>query len=140
MLINNGIILENNMRKTHFTLDTLNQSLRKKDIFDIEEVKNAILESNGELSVQKKEPYQSVTKKDMNIAVQKTYFPVELVMEGELINKNLLENNISEKWLLSQIAAQGKELSQIFYAVRTSTGSLIFDYYKDNLQKPIDKE
>jgi len=140
MLINDGKILENNMRQTHYTLDSLNQSLRQKNIFNLNEVKNAILETNGELSIQRKEQFEPVTRKDLNLPEKKIFFPVELVMDGKLMKKNLRENDIPEKWFLSQIAAQGKELEQIFYAVRTSNGKLIFDCYKDGLHHPIDKE
>jgi uncharacterized membrane protein YcaP (DUF421 family) len=43
VLIENGKILEQNLRKLKFSLDTLNQELREKDIFDIEEVEYAVL-------------------------------------------------------------------------------------------------
>jgi len=43
MVIENGKILEDNLKKLHLTLDTLNQELREKDVFDIQEVEFAVL-------------------------------------------------------------------------------------------------
>ena len=57
-LIQNGQILEDSMKKMGYSLDSLKQALRSKDIFHLDEVKCAILEINGSLSVLKKPPIQ----------------------------------------------------------------------------------
>ncbi|BFT76139.1 DUF421 domain-containing protein [Paenibacillus sp. P36] len=54
VVIENGKILEDNMRKIRYTLDSLAQSLREKDIFNMAEVEYACLEDHGKLSVKKK--------------------------------------------------------------------------------------
>nr|WP_310336696.1 YetF domain-containing protein [Paenibacillus sp. 2003] len=54
VLIEGGKILENNLTKNKLTLDSLNQMLRQKDIFNMEEVEYALLEVNGQVSVMKK--------------------------------------------------------------------------------------
>ncbi|QOT00770.1 DUF421 domain-containing protein [Brevibacterium sp. JNUCC-42] len=141
VLIENGKILEENMRTNKYTLDSLNQSLRQKDIFDIQEVQYAIIESNGKLSVQKKEEFQSVTKEDLKVSTgKKGSFPVELIMDGEIMKKNLLENNLSDEWLYKEMSCIGKNLNEIFYAVKTTNGKIVFDFYADQIKSPIDKE
>ena len=57
-LIQNGQILEDSMKKMGYSLDSLKQALRSKDIFHLDEVECAILEINGSLSVLKKPPIQ----------------------------------------------------------------------------------
>ncbi|ATO50887.1 DUF421 domain-containing protein [Brevibacillus laterosporus] len=141
VLIENGKILEENMRKNKYTLDSLNQSLRQKDIFNIQEVENAIVESNGKLSVQKKKEFQSVTKKDLKVYTgEKEKFPIELVMDGQIIEDNLRENNLSKDWLYKEINRIGKELDEVFYAVKTTNGTIVYDFYADHIKSPIDKE
>ena len=54
----NGKILENNLKKLKYTMDSLNQDLRVKEIFNIEEIEYAILEPDGHLSILKKAPYR----------------------------------------------------------------------------------
>ncbi|NHN31517.1 DUF421 domain-containing protein [Paenibacillus agricola] len=141
VVIDKGKILEGNMRKIKYTLDSLNQSLREKDIFNQEEVEYAILETNGKLSVKKKDEYLNVTKKDMHIKASNAFsFPVELIMDGKIMKKNLDENGVSEEWLIELIRHKGKVLSDIFYAVRSTSGKIVLDYYQDQLQHPIDIE
>ena len=51
ILIENGNILQGNLRKTRVTLDELTGHLREKDVLDLRSVQYAILETNGNLSV-----------------------------------------------------------------------------------------
>lgn len=67
-------------------------------------------------------------------------FPVELIMDGKIMKKNLDENGVSEEWLMGLLRHKGKELSDIFYAVRSTSGKVVLDDYQDELQLPIDIE
>ncbi|WP_311079741.1 DUF421 domain-containing protein [Paenibacillus polymyxa] len=141
VLIEGGFILEDNLKKNNMTLDSLNQQLREKDIFNIEEVEYALLEINGKLSAQKKKELQAVTLKDLQLnAGNATQFPIELIIDGQLLHGNLNSNHIPESWLLSQLKARDKKLEDVFYAVKGSNGQLYVDEYKDKIQHPIDVE
>jgi uncharacterized membrane protein YcaP (DUF421 family) len=139
VLIQDGKILEQNMRKLKFTLDTLNQELREKNIFNIEEVQYAVLELNGKLSVLRKPEYLPVTRKDLNLHLNtKQTFPVELIMDGKIIDDNLRQNRIDKEWLLSQVKTRGLSVEDVNYAVKSSNGNLFFDVYEDRLNQTID--
>ncbi|MFD0590301.1 DUF421 domain-containing protein [Paenibacillus sp. GCM10027627] len=140
VLMEGGRILEENMRKVHYTLDSLDQALREKGIFNIDEVEYAVLEDNGRVSALKKEEYRNVSKKDLHIPVKPQAFPIELIMDGILIEKNLKENGLTQEWLLSELRRRGKGVSDVFYAVRGTRQQLILDYYEDGINRPIDRE
>jgi uncharacterized membrane protein YcaP (DUF421 family) len=141
VLIEGGFILEDNLKKNNMTLDSLNQQLRQKDIFDIVDVEYALLEINGKLSVQKKKELQTVTLKDLQLDAGKApQFPIELIIDGQRLQGNFDSNNIPESWLLSQLKSRGKQIEDIFYAVKGSNGQLYVDEYKDKIQHPIDVE
>lgn len=141
VLIQGGKILEHNMKKIHYNLDNLNQSLREKDIYDIEEVEYCILEADGHVSVLKKPPFRPATKQDVGIYTKpSSAFPVELIMDGEIITKNLKENRLTLEWLLEEIKQRGYRFEDVAYAVRGTNEQLYFDLYQDDLKSPIDKE
>lgn len=140
VLMEDGKILESNMRKLKMTIDTLNQELREKNIFNIEEVQYVVLELNGKLSVLRKPEYLPVTRKDMNLQTNKQSFPVELIMDGQIIADNLHQNHISEEWLISQAKSRGLAIRDICYAVKSTNGQLYFDRYDDRIHQPVDKE
>ncbi|MEK5240389.1 DUF421 domain-containing protein [Paenibacillus sp. FSL L8-0470] len=142
VLIEDGKIMEANMRKIHYTLDSLDQALREKDIFNIEEVEYAVLEDNGQVSVLKKEAYQFVTKQDLGLALQSQVFPVELIMDGVLVEDNLKRNGLTREWLENELRQKrkGKSLADVFYAVRGTQQQVVFDFYEDGIQQPLDQE
>jgi uncharacterized membrane protein YcaP (DUF421 family) len=141
IVIQNGKILEHNMRKMRYTLDYLNQELREKNVFDIEEVLFAILEINGTLTVLKKPQYRTVTRKDLWIATTpEQRLSVELIMDGKIMNRNLQENRITHSWLEDELKKRNLHVHDVTYAVLGANGLLYIDTYDDHLQSPIDQE
>lgn len=140
VVIENGKILENNMKKMRYTLDYLNQQLRQKDIFSLDEVQYALVENNGLRSVKKKEQHLTVTRKDLNIYKSEVKLPVELIMDGEILEKNLQENNIPLEWLQAELAKRQLNVDRVVYALLTSSQKLYIDTHNDQLQSPLDVE
>ncbi|RAP74631.1 DUF421 domain-containing protein [Paenibacillus montanisoli] len=141
IVMEDGKILEHNLRKLRFTLDTLNQELREKDIFDINEVEYAVLELNGKLSVLKKPQYRQVTKSDLAIKTPSyNHFPIELIMDGKPAITNLENSGLDQDWLNKQLKKRGLTLEEVCYAVKGTNGSVYFDLYRDQLKHPINTE
>lgn len=129
LIIENGNILEENMRRLRINLDTLNQGLRGKDIFDITEVQYAFIEPNGSLSVLRKPAYRSITKQDLNLHLSPSTLPVELIIEGKILAENVTLYHLDKDWLLNELSKRNLSLSNVFYAVKSSNGKLYFDLY-----------
>ncbi|MBA2173412.1 DUF421 domain-containing protein [Halobacillus locisalis] len=139
VLIENGKILEHNMRKIKFSLDDLDQHLRELGVFDLNELEFVFLEVSGQLSIKKKEKYEPVSRKDLQLPAEKEGIPRELIMDGKLIEKNLNET-YSKQWVLQECKKRNLELKDVFYAVINSNGSLFIDQYEDHLRSPTDVE
>ncbi|MFB4321277.1 MULTISPECIES: DUF421 domain-containing protein [Paenibacillus] len=141
VIIEGGKVLEDNLKKNKLTLDTVNQMLRQKDIFDISEVEYGVLEINGMISVMKKKEYQNVTLKDLKKGSKvEQQFPIELIMDGQLLEKNLKINALSPDWITEKLKARNKNIEDVFYAVKGTDGQLYIDFYKDKIQHPVDVE
>lgn len=124
-----GKIVEEAMRKSRLHLDDLNMMLREQSIFSIKDVHYAILETNGNLSVMKKAGQENATKKDVNApAPEPKYIPTEIISEGKIEKKNLIELNLTEEWVYEQLKKQGiGKVEQVFYAEIQMDGSLHVD-------------
>lgn len=132
ILIKNGRILEKAMAGSRINMDDLSMLLREKNIFSTQDVDYAILEPNGELSVLKKVDQQNVTKKDLNIAaVKPLYMPSEIIVDGNIVTRNLRELNLTRDWLEKQLQQSGVQLKDIFYAEIQSDGTLYIDRRQD---------
>lgn len=133
VVIQNGKILEKNMDKAGYSLDTLNESLREKGIFNIEQVENAIVERNGKLSVQKKSQNRSLEPSDLNISTKYEGLAIEVIMDGQILDKNLIANNINKDWLISSLTKKGiNDLKDVFYACLSTKGTLYIDNRNDH--------
>ena len=141
IVIQNGKVLEGNMKKMRYTLDYLNQQLRERDIFNIEEVLFAIVETNGTLTVLKKPQYRNVTRQDLMITVMSEQrLPIELIMDGEIIKENLDQNDLSFSWLELELRKRNLTKHEVVYAVIAANGNMYVDTFKDHIHSPIDKE
>lgn len=141
IVIQNGKILEKNMNKMRYTLDYLNQQLREKDVFNIEEVLFAIVETNGTLMVLKKPQFRNVTRQDLMIPITPEFkLPIELIMDGEVIKENLEQNNLTESWLYSELKKRNLVQHDVLYAVLSGNGNMYVDTYENHIHAPIDKE
>lgn len=50
VVIHNGGLIEENLKKVRYSIDNILQMLREKDTFSLDEVELAVLEANGRLS------------------------------------------------------------------------------------------
>ncbi|EDS78089.1 DUF421 domain-containing protein [Clostridium massiliodielmoense] len=129
-----GKILESNMRKRRYRLDDLLAQLRSKDIFDLNEVKFALLEKDGTLSVLKKSEYNHVTLKDLNITAPQARPSFEIIYDGVIIDKNLQNCNKNIDWLNEQLNLRNIKVSEVFLASLCPPDNLYIDLYKDHIK------
>ena len=111
ILIDNGKILQNNLRRTRVTLDELTGHLREKDVLDIEAVQFAILETNGNLSVFPYPKEKPASARDAGIQARKQYLPITLISDGQVMEKNLLLAKKDRRWLEKTLRQRQAEIA-----------------------------
>lgn len=99
ILIDNGKILQENLRRTRITLDELTGHLREKDVMDITTVQYAILETDGNLSVF---PYP---------AKGSQYLPITIIQDGWLSRENLSKAGKDTLWLSQILEENNTDIS-----------------------------
>lgn len=136
IVIMNGMIMENVLRKMKIRVSDIMVLLRNKGVFDLNEVDYAIIEPNGQISVLKKPEHLPLTPKDMKIPVSSTGISTELIYDGKIIEENLREMNKDTKWLMKELKKRGiKDVSEVFLVTLNDAGSLYVDKYNDNIKK-----
>lgn len=114
ILIENGRILQDNLRRTRITLDELTGHLRLKDVLDLRTVQFAILETNGDLSVFLYPAERPATAREAKVEVQKQALPVTIIDDGKLIKKNLPVAKKDEKWVQKVLKSHHSTLKDTF--------------------------
>lgn len=99
ILIENGRMIQENLRRTRVTLDELMGHLREKDVLDLRSVQYAILETNGNLSVFPYPKEMPAAAKDAGVQVKDRYLPVTIIEDGYLSRENLTQAGKDEAWV-----------------------------------------
>ena len=99
ILIENGRILQQNLRATRVTLDELTGHLREKDVLDIRSVQYAILETNGNLSVFPFPSELPPSAKEAGLHPKDRFLPVTVISDGQLLRQNLQYAAKDENWV-----------------------------------------
>ncbi len=99
ILIDNGRILQENLRRTRISLDELVGHLREKDVLDLKAVQFAILETNGNLSVFPYPGEKPASAKDAGVQAKPQFLPVTIIADGFVSRENLRRAGKSRRWL-----------------------------------------
>ena len=99
ILIENGNILQDNLRKTRVTLDELTGHLREKDVLDLRSVQYAILETSGNLSVFPYPRERPASARDAGIQARRQYLPITVISDGKVLPENLKKAGKDDRWL-----------------------------------------
>ena len=136
IVITNGKILEQSMKKYRYTISDLLAQLRDKGIFDLDQIAYAVLEKDGQLSVLKKTECDPVTPKDLNIKTTAACIDYEIICDGSIVQKNLTIINRNERWIINKLKKQGiNDVSEVFLAIYNSSSGLHIDLYKDHIKQ-----
>ncbi|MEK4230122.1 DUF421 domain-containing protein [Solibacillus sp. FSL H8-0538] len=101
MIVENGLILEHEMRKQRYNLDDLFQQLREQGVSSVQSVACAFLEQSGKLSVYLKDDSPYV---------------LPLILDGYVDARHLKLLRRDQEWLEQELHAIGYyDVAQIFY-------------------------
>ncbi len=126
ILIENGRILLDNLRRTRVTLDELTELLRGRDILSPDKVQYAILETNGNLSVFPYPKFKPASAMDAGIPASKLALPYTLVADGHLYRDNLRLSGRDERWLRSQLGERNTTLENTLLMTVDTAGKVLW--------------
>ncbi|OIU66957.1 YetF domain-containing protein [Rossellomorea aquimaris] len=122
ILIDNGKVVVKNLKRQFISVDLLLSELRIHNVFDVSEVKYAILEPNAHISVMKFDAGSAVTPADMNLPVKPSHIPLIIINEGKFIPENLEKAGVDESWVLNQLNMKHvKDIKSVFLATMDSS-------------------
>ena len=130
ILIENGKMLQKNMKKAKVTLDELTGQLRQKDILQLQTVQYAILETDGNISVFPYPKERPATAAEAGVQVKKQFFPVTIVSDGCLLADNLKTAGKDRVWV-EKILRQHDATVKSTWLLTVDGGDRVCFYPKD---------
>lgn len=136
VLIKDGKILEDNLKKERLTNEDLLEQLRKKSIFKAAEVEFAVMEPDGEINALLKNEYQPLTPSHLGIKVSPEPEPQAVILDGEIMDEPLSTLKLNRQWLNTELEKIGVSLDNVYLAQVDGYGQLFVDLYDDLVQVP----
>ena len=117
VIIKDGKVCEEEMEKLRFNFDDLLEMLRMQGNTDINDIKYAILETSGNLSVISKTLAKSEETEYLGM-------PFMFICDGDISNKALELYGKNVDWLKKQL--KGSQISEILFAGVSEDGKFYF--------------
>ncbi|MEB3101281.1 DUF421 domain-containing protein [Ferviditalea candida] len=136
VLIKDGKILEDNLKKERLTTDELLQQLRKRNVFKTADVEFAIMEPSGEINLLLTKENQPLTPKHLGIKVAPEQEPQAVIMDGQIMDEPLATIGLNREWLTVELKKLGVALENVFLGQVDSYGQLYVDLFDDQIKVP----
>lgn len=128
IVIQNGKINIDILKKNKLSMEDLMMMLILKDVFNVDDVEFAVFEQNGKLSVLLKSQKKPLTPQDMNISTQYIGLPTNLIVDGRLNVEALKSVNLSKAWLEYHLKKKNiMNINDVFLAQLDTQGNLFID-------------
>lgn len=129
ILIQNGEINVDHLKYERFNINDLLEELRLQGYYNLDDIKYAILETSGQLSIIPKSELSQVTRQDLNLQCEQELLPVALIMDGKISEDSLRMIDKNYAWLEEKLKENNISSPQkIFIAILDSKGKFYFQY------------
>ncbi|GIP42871.1 DUF421 domain-containing protein [Paenibacillus sp. J45TS6] len=132
LLIKNGEIDMEAMKRNKVEFEELKMMMRQQNVFSLSEVAYAVYETNGSLSILKKSDSDQSSRNDLGLDTKPVQLPRTLIVNSKPNREALAAIHRDEKWLLTELAKQGYHtIDSVFYAEWTEDGEVqVIDHYQ----------
>lgn len=124
ILIEQGKIIPENLKRTRLTPDELSERLREKGVTDLTTISYAILETGGQISVLIHPRYQPPTAENLEISVSDVELPWTIISNGSLLKENLNQSGKNEAWLNHLLGTHGCQQKDVMLLTVTNSGTI----------------
>lgn len=125
VLIWDGRIQQSAMRQNRYTVDELLEQLRGQGCLSVEEVRYAVLENSGQLSVLPWARQKPPTAEALGLTPTEDSLPVVLINDGRILRKNLRRCGRDEAWLEDLLRKEQHTAKEIFLLTVDNSGKTL---------------
>lgn len=116
ILIENGVVIKETLKKERMTVEELLEQLRDNDVFRIADVASAAIEANGDVSIYLKQSYQPLTASMIGFPVQEEKEPITVIVDGSYEFEVMKNNGIAQTYIDKQLEAHSLKSEDVFIA------------------------
>lgn len=134
ILMNNGNIDKENLKKSKLDLNEFLVMCREQGYFDLSSIQTALFEYNGKLSILPVSSRRPTIPEDFQLKPEQEILFAEVIMDGRILEKNLQSIGFDLNWLTKQLSQHGiGSPKDVFLAVCDKNQNIFF--YKNESNK-----
>lgn len=114
IVINNGKVDQSQMRRLRMSTEDLSEQLRQMNVFNLEDVAYAIVETNGKLSVLKKPDKLQPDNSMLGIVIPDNGIEAVIISDGEISEFSVSLCGLSKEWIDGILQGQNIALEDVF--------------------------
>lgn len=126
ILYDKGKLYKENLKTAKLDIDEFLAQLRVQGYFALEDVETAILESNGKISILPKAQKRPCTPADLALAVPCDRPEINVIVDGNILEKNLKYSGNNIQWLSKKLAEQNLKPEDVFLATVNNDNEITF--------------
>lgn len=123
-VIRNGEIQQKELTRLRYTMDDLVDCVRQAGVFDISQVENAIVETNGVISVQKKSEFSPITPSAAGIKTDRADIPITVVLDGKAVEGYYSNITVNEDEIRLNAVINGEQIENIMLMNISQNGNV----------------
>lgn len=114
VIIDHGKIDQKVMKDLRMTTEDLFEQLRQLDVFSLQDIDFAIIETNGQMSIMKKPEKQQVDASMLGLSPPSQELETVIISDGEISDSSLSLCKLSKKWVRSVLNKKHLALKDVF--------------------------
>lgn len=122
IIISEGKILQNEMKRLRYTVDDLMESMRDEQIFDVSQIHYAIVETTGKINFLLKKDYQPAEKQDVGAGGSTENPPSVIIRDGIRDNEQMRLLGLGEMWLTKTLREKNLSEKGVFLMTADKNG------------------
>ena len=130
-LINDGRLDQKKMKELRISIEDLEEQLRQLEVGSLQDIKYAIIETSGNLSVVKKAEKQQVDASMLQLETEDVGIELVIVRDGVMAKNSMKVCKLTENWLKNVLKEQNISLKEIF--IMTANNNKEFNIIKKEI-------
>ena len=137
ILIYQGRIDEQKLKKERFTINELQEKLRSSNVMDLGDVEYAILETSGDITVIQKPNKRNLIPEDLGLMPDYEGISYNLVVDGKVISENLKMIDKDYEWLKKQVQKFNIKPEEALIVSINGSGNIFCQKKEQGIEKKI---
>lgn len=122
VIMSEGVIMQKEMKRLRYTVDDLVEAMREEQIFDLNEIWYAIVETTGKIHFLKKKDYQSAEKADIGCGGSTVDPPAVIIRDGHEDQEQMKLMGLGMGWLKEKLREQRLSVTDVFLMTADRNG------------------